>query len=190
LELVAHPLEGVSLIALEQAGRLWSIDPKLGWAALHLAFTLCHLEPPPPGEFRQPNDPIHTLSRAEAALKVAIRYYREGNGWLELPVPPPAWVKVKGRPRRGQDYPEEFERDDLEEPNKMWVEPPTHWYSQYAAKILQRVPYEEILAGGAKEQLLTFIDRVLEWTNAKNAPPWVKKGRRDRESSRLLEWND
>jgi hypothetical protein len=72
----------------------------------------------------------------------------------------------------------------------MWAEPPTHWYSQHAAKILHRVPYEEILAGEAKEPLLTFISRVLEWTNAKNAPPWVKKGRRDRESSRLFEWNN
>src|SRR6185312_4879125 len=145
--------------------------------------------PPPAGEFRQPNEPIHTAARTEVALKASIRHYREGKGWPELPVPPPAWVKVKGRPRPGQGSPEEFERDDVKEPNKMWVDPPTHWYSQYATKVLKRVPYEEILAGEAKEPLLAFIACVLDWTNAKNAPPWVKKGRRDRESSRLFEWN-
>src|SRR5258708_2227245 len=40
----------------------------------------------------------------------------------------------------------------------------------------------------AKGPLLTFIAGVLQWTNAKNAPPWLKKGKRDRESSRLYEW--
>ncbi len=30
--------------------------------------------------------------------------------------------------------------------------------------------------------------KLLQWTNAKNAPPWVKKGRRDKGASRLFEW--
>lgn len=189
LGLVSHPLEMVSLVALEQTARLWSIDPKLGWAALHLALTLCHVEPPAAGESRGPNEPIHTTSRTQNALNAAVQYYEEGTGWPALPVPPPAWIKVKGRPKPGQGYSHEFERDDLKEPDKTWVEPSTYWYSQYVGKVLERIPYEEIIAGEAKDPLLTFVTRVLEWTNAKNAPPWVKKGRRDRESSRLFEWN-
>ena len=31
--------------ALEEAGKLWFKDPKLTWAALILAFSLCHVPP-------------------------------------------------------------------------------------------------------------------------------------------------
>jgi len=189
LGLVSHPLEIVSLAALDQTARLWNIDPKLEWAALYLAFTLCHIEPPPDGESRGPGDPIHTPSHSQEALNDAVQYYREQTGWPELPLPPPPWIKVEDRPKPGQGYSHEFERDDLEEPDKAWIEPRTHWYSQYAGKVLERIPYEEIITGEASEPLLIFIARVLEWTRTKNSPPWVKKGRRDRESSRLFEWN-
>lgn len=189
LGLVADPLELVSLAALGETARLWSIDPKLEWAALHLALTLCHIDPPSDGESRGPGDPIHSESRTRNALEAAVRYYRKEAGWPELPLPPPAWIKIRGQPKPGHEWPEEFERDDVEEPGETWVGPTTHWYSQYAAKVLQRVPYEEIIAGEAKGPLLTFSGRILEWTNAKNAPPWIKKGRRDKESSRLFEWN-
>jgi hypothetical protein len=189
LSLVAHPLEMVSLAALEQTGTLWSFDAKLEWAALQLALTLCHIEPAGPLDQRGPNSPLHSPERARAALDAAVRYYRDGTGWPDLPLPPPAWVEVKDGGRRGRVDSGDFGDHDLADSDQSWGEPPTHWYSQYAGKVLHGIPFEEILGSEAKERLLSFVARILEWTNAKNAPPWVKKGRRDRESSRLFEWN-
>ena len=189
LALVAHPLEAVSLAALSESASLWDKDAKLVWAALTMALSLCHLDPLPPHEPRGPGEPLHTNEGLKRALDAAVKYYLEGEGWPALPLPPPAWIKADQEP--GDPYQEpdvEFHEDDVAQPAERWIEPKTHWYDQYAAKILERIPYSKICASEAKEPLLAFATDVLTWTNAKNAPQWLKKGRRDRESSRLFEW--
>jgi hypothetical protein len=188
LSLVSHPLEIVALAALGEIATLWDKDPKLAWAALQLAFNLCRIEPLPPEESRGPGEPTHSAERTRAALLAAAEYYEQGTGWPALPLPPPAWIKVEKKAESGARPDFEFDQDDVEDARETWTEPTTHWYSQYAAKVLQQMPFEKILASNVRGQLLTFISSALEWTNAKNSPPWLKKGRRDRESSRLYEW--
>jgi hypothetical protein len=189
LALVAHPLEAVSLTALSEIASLWDNDAKLVWAALTMALSLCHLDPLPPDEPRGPGEPLHTNERLKQALDVALKYYQAGEGWPALPLPPPAWIKAdQTPPDPDQESDVEFDEDDVAPPVERWIEPRTHWYDQYAAKILERIPYEKVCGSEAKAPLLAFATDILAWTNAKNAPPWLKKGRRDRESSRLFEW--
>lgn len=57
-----------------------------------------------------------------------------------------------------------------------------------AAEILNRIPFDEILSSSARTALLDFLAGVLDWTNQKNAPPWVKRGRRDRSATQIFEW--
>jgi hypothetical protein len=188
LTLVSHPLEAVSLAALEQTVSLWEKDAKLVWAALHLAFTLCRIEPRPHTQPMGPNEPTHLAEWTQEALNAAITYYQNGKDRPDLPLPPPAWVRVEKSTEVRQEPKHEFDEDDIEVPEETWAAPTTHWYSQFASKVLARVPFEQILASDAKRQLLVFVTGVLQWTNEKNSPPWVKKGRRDRESSQLYEW--
>ncbi len=189
LAVVAHPLEVVSLTGLSEVASLWDKDAKLVWAAFTMAFWLCHLDPMPAEKLRGPGAPLHTNERLKQALDDAVKFYQEGEVWPALPLPPPAWVKADEQPVAQDQEPDvEFDEDDVTQPAERWVEPRTHWYDQYAAKILARIPYDKICASGAKELLLAFTTDLLAWTNAKNAPPWLKKGRRDRESSRLFEW--
>lgn len=189
LALIAHPLEAVSLTALSEIASLWDKDAKLVWAALMMALSLCHLDPLPPDEPRGPGEPLHTNERLKQALDAAVQYYQEGEGWPALPLPPPAWIKADQKPADlCQESDVEFDEDDIRQPAERWIEPRTHWYDQYAAKILQRIPYDTICPSEAKEPLLAFATNVLAWTNAKNAPPRLKEGRRDDESSRLFEW--
>ena len=63
LSLVSHPLEAVSLTALEQTATLWGNDAKLTWTALHLAFTLCRIEPRPHTQPIGPSEPIHSAKQ-------------------------------------------------------------------------------------------------------------------------------
>ncbi len=189
LVLVGHPLETVSLTALSEIASLWDKDAKLVWAALTMALSLCHLDPLPPDKPPGPGDPIHTHERLKKAIDAAGQYYEEGEGWPALPLPPPAWIKADQKfvdPDQEADV--EFDENDVTQPAERWIEPKTHWYDQYATKILERIPCGKICASEAKEPLLAFATDVLSWTNAKNAPPWLKKGRRNRESSRLYEW--
>jgi hypothetical protein len=117
------------------------------------------------------------------ALDAAEKFYRKGKGWHPLPLPPPPWVKLDGKLARGRCYHnEDYDDDDASNPAEVWGEPDTNWYSQYAAKILPLLPLEEILGSDAKGLFL------LTWTNQKNAPPWVKPGRRDRTVASLIEW--
>ena len=188
LTLVSHPLEMVSLAALEQTASLWEKYSKLVWASLHLAFTLCHIESRPFTQPRGLSEPIHSSKRVLDALNAANNFYQCGKGWPDLPLPPPAWIKVEKPAELRKDTEHKFDTGDVVVPDETWVAPTTHWYSHYASKVLKRVPYEQILESDAKWQLLTFVGGLLQWTNDKNSPPWVKKGRRDRESSRLFEW--
>ena len=189
LGLIAHPLEVVSLAALEEACRLWSKDSKLTWAALILAFSLCHIPSRPRGQLRQHNEALHLSSEAQAAVDVALAFYQNGSGWLPLPLPPPAWVKVEpGKGQRGRHSFSVFGEDDAVDAAEMWGEPDVFWHSKHAAEILRRIPVDEVLSSSAKNALLDFLARVLDWTNQKNAPPWVEPGRQDRSEAHIFAW--
>ena len=189
LGLVAHPLEVVSLAALEGACRLWTNDPKLTWAALTLALALCHVPPRPRDQIRQHGEALHSPSEAQAAVDAAHDFYENGSGWDALALPPPAWVKVEpAKGMRGRQGYEEYDADDAANSAEVWGEPDVYWHSKQAAEILRRIPFDEVLSGSARSALLNFLDGVLDWTNQKNAPPWVKAGRRDRSATRLFEW--
>lgn len=105
------------------------------------------------------------------------------------PLPPPAWVKVEpGKGRRGRQGYAEYDADDAVDAAEVWGEPDVFWHSKQAAEILERIPFDEILSSSAKSALLDFLAGVLDWTNQKNAPPWVKPGRRDRSATDIFEW--
>ena len=189
LGLIAHPLEVVSLAALEEACKLWPKDSKLTWAALILAFSLCHVPPLPRGQLRQHDEALHSSSEAQAALDAALAFYENGSGWAPLSLPPPAWVKVEpGKGQRGRRSFAVFDEDDAVDAAEMWGEPDVFWYSKRAAEILERIPFDEVLSSSAKSALLDFLTGVLDWTNQKNAPPWVEPGRQDRSETLIFEW--
>lgn len=189
LSLVGHPLEGVSLAAVEEACGLWDHDARLGWAALHVAFSLCHIQPRPRRGGRDAYEPAHTPGEVRAAVCAGESIYRKKTGWPELPGPPPAWVKLTGvAAKRGRHRADDYDDGDVSDPAEVWGDPPGFWNSHFAAKILPVLPVESVLATSTRAAVLNFAGKLLSWTNEKNAPPWVKPGRRNRDSSRLFEW--
>ena len=92
--------------------------------------------------------------------------------------------------RRRRYHGTDYEVDNVINPAEVWVEPDARWYSQYAAKILPILPLDAILASDAKRTFLDFLCELLNWTIQKNAPPWVKRERRDRRSADLYEWRN
>ncbi|WP_312170041.1 hypothetical protein [Stutzerimonas kunmingensis] len=189
LDLVAHPLEVVSLAALNEACKLWAQDPKLTWAALSLALSLCLVPPRPRDQLRQHGEALHSLSEVQAAVDAALVFYEHESDWPLLPLPPPAWVKVEPRNdrRRHRSYAGYDEYDVVDE-SEEWDEPEVLWHSKLAAEVLKLIPFDRILQSSAKGALLDFLAAVLDWTNQKNSPPWVKSGRRGRSSTRIFEW--
>ncbi|MBF8164729.1 ATP-binding protein [Pseudomonas mendocina] len=190
LRLIAHPLEVVSLAALEEACKLWFQTPKLTWAALILAFSLCHVPSRLHNQLHQHGEALYSSSEAQAAVNAALAFYESGSESASLPLPPPAWVKgdlVKGRCGR-QSF-EQYDADDATDAAEMWGEPDVFWHSKHAAEILKRIPYKEILSSSTtRNRLIDFLASVLDWTKQKNTPPWAKPGRRDRSATRIFEW--
>jgi len=189
LELIVHPLEAVSLAALEEACKLWIKDPKLTWTGLLLAFSLCHVSPQQHNHDRKHNETIHRSIEAQAAVDKAITFYHSDTEWEFLPLPPPAWVKVEsGNNECLYQSNEYLDLDDTVDATEIWAEPDMFWHSQLAAEILNRIPLGYILKSSAKTKLLDFLIGTLDWTNKKNSPPWMKLGRRDRPAVQLFEW--
>lgn len=189
LELIAHPLEIVSSAALEEACKLWDKDQKLTWAALILALSLCHIPKRPLDQFRKNNEPIHSSSERQSAIDTVLKLYENESGWAALPLPPPAWVKFDPEKTKcGRRINDEYDEFDLADTTEVWGEPDISWNSQQAAEILKCIPLEEILASSAKCVLLDFLANVLDWTIQKNAPPWVKSGRRVRTATSIFQW--
>ncbi len=189
LVVIAHPLECVSTSALQEATKLWSKDARLTWNSLILALTLCHLPKRSPDQLQRIGEAHHLPSESQEAIDAAFVLYENADGWSHLPLPPPAWVKVKSKTyRRRQQRYEDYNIDDAANPTEEWGEPDVYWHSEQAAKVLECIPFENILESTAKCALLDFISSVLDWTIQKNAPPWVKSGRRDRSAIRIMEW--
>lgn len=194
LELVAHPLEIVSLAALSEAFGLWAVNSRLSWAATLLGFSLCELIPRPRGS-RSMSDPIHSESETTAAVATAVSFYNGDASWEPIPLPPTPWVKMAKSDAGGLRYEtaegDDDESDDLEDTgdvDQVWAEPASSWHHQFAHKMLPLVPIEAILSSSARGQFLDLASGLLRWTNSKNAPPWAKPGRRDKTDANLFEW--
>lgn len=189
LELITHPLEIVSLTALEEACRLWEHDKKLTWAALVLALSLCHVSLSSDEQHSELSGITGTSKETQASIEASLAYYANGDGWMELRLPPLAWERVEsGRSMRGMPIHEDYDQYDADEGAEFWREPNVLWDSKKASEILSRMPVVKILESSARSELLKFLTKALDWTIQKNAPPWVKVGSRHRSSSQIFEW--
>jgi hypothetical protein len=189
LTLVAHPLEEVALSALKECLSLWDVDPKLAWSALFLALSLCSI--PQRSQPLGPSEPLHSRDQAMAALESAVGIYNDADPWPELPLPPPAWVKVNKSSQRfdvGDQVQREFDNDDDTDGGETWRRSLTHWHSTYDSKILTFVPYESVVASEAKDPFLALVSGQLAWTIATLTPPVTKRRRRIDDSPRIFEW--
>ncbi|WP_025769620.1 ATP-binding protein [Thioalkalivibrio sp. HK1] len=191
IRLIAYPLEDVAISAFEEACDLWSKDSKLTWAALMLAFSRCHVSSRSHDYHIQHSGISHKSSEVQLAVDTALEFYENGNGWPSLPLPPSPWVAVNSKKGwfEHQRY-EEYHEDDLIDPKDLWGEPDVFWDSKKAKRIFSLIPIKEILDSSARSEFLDFLSGILDWTIQKNAPPWVKPGRRDQPSTQIMEWTD
>ena len=175
LALIAYPLKNVSLATVNEACQFWNESPELTWAALDIAFSLCHVSRRPWDRPRAYQEALHTQSEIQAVLDAAIAAYETEGEWTALSLPAPAWIKVEsggGRPVHLLN--KEFTADDVVNPSESWKESDVIWDSEQAAKVLQRIPIEDVLSSNAKEAFLDFLEGILAWTKERNAPSWLK----------------
>lgn len=179
LRLVAHPLEGVALVALEVCFGLWDLDPKLGWCALWESLALCHISMVPMDAQASHYDPAYITAKRVPRVDKAIAHYRDAQAWQDLPAMPPAWIYEGGEAGLQDDEMGSDPDEDVVPPR--WRRPDTEFDWSYGTKVLGAIPVNLLLGESlARGRFLSFALDALQWVINKMAPPWKQKGRRER----------
>ena len=189
LELVAHPRECVSLEALEQLFGLWPKIPQLAWCGLALGLNLCLRS----RTARSLNtDPQQDDGSREKAVQSAIEAYEREDCWPELPQAPPAWVERDIRARPVDASEDQFSAFGDRDYRGRWRSPDTVWYSQFASKIMDRMPVGEAMVGTiSRAHFLSFARAFLAWTIEKISPSWETSDQHDKEYGiEVFEWRE
>lgn len=188
LALIAYPLKTVSLATVNEACQLWNESPELTWTALDIAFSLCHVSRRP---WDHPRTYQEALREIQRVLNAAIKSYETEGDWTALPLPPPAWVKVESVDDLSVHLlNRKFTAEDVVNPSESWKESDVIWDFEQAAKILQRIPVEDVLSSDAKGAFLDFLEGILAWTRESNAPSWLKPERWSDIKQHNYEWTD
>lgn len=186
LYLVSYPLDVVSEAALIEACKLWGKKPRLSWSAIALALKLCQVQPRFDEVSQRHEASPHEVNDAVSHLDSVLDAYRNSSDCIELPMPPPAWIKVDNESkhaRRAYQNP-----NVLIDPSERWVEPESYWRADRAGTILSHIPIEGILSSEFRGNYIKFLAEVLHWSIQKIQPPWLKSGRRNQSSAGYFEW--
>lgn len=182
-QLVAHPLELVSLTAIEGVASCWGQDQRFAWCGFDLGLRLA--------QYRRTQD-SYTLS-AEARRRVeeshrndilteARREYEAGGDLPAWVRPHPSWTQDQSRTRRHHSADE----DDG------WHRSDDIWISGYAAKVLRQIPVADVMGSAARSQYVDALEAFVEWTLDTLNPTWRTERRsgRERDGADLYEWQD
>lgn len=199
LNIVASPSYEISLVALKECLKLFDIQPKLVWSAIHFAFALCknHLK------YR-----IYRLDKypeAQQELKQLYEhlknYLKSENDWCALPTPDAPWVELdeqtiqnkRERDKRITDIINKQRvgykpRLGLHKNYSKWVKSDNQWDYQFSEKVIHLLP-EELLHDTSQTYILNFLKSCLEWTIEKQEPSWLGENQRVDDKDIIDEWN-
>lgn len=162
LSLVMHPLEIVSLTALEICFGLWDIDQRLGWCAFAAALGMSQISIAPMEDHYSRFDPERISAGNTKRGDFAAKAYGKAGNWPQLPAMPSAWKDLGAAARN------RYARPDIE----------FEW--GYGSKAVAKVPVKAMVATTqTRAPFLAFLKDALQWIIAKMNPPWEKKSRRD-----------
>lgn len=163
--LIAHPLEVVSLVALEEVISCWDQDPKFAWCGITLGLRLAVLGHSrdsyrlDPATLRQADS-----SRRTAAFDSAWAEYSTPEAFEALVRPGPTWQPIE---TNLGDAEEDVYREDGN-----WRRSDELWDGSHAAAVLQRVPVEVIMVSERHAAFVDAIEAYVHWTLDTIDPDW------------------
>lgn len=179
--LVAHPLEVVSLMAIDGIASCWERDSHFAWCGFNLGLRLARhrrtpdehrLDPAARGRVEE--------QRTTAALSEAMRELASTSGFPSWVLPMPSWT---------QEAPdaEDHRRHDEEDG---WRRSDDIWLSDFASAVLQRVPAEAVMRSPARDHYVEALEAFVDWTLDTQNPAWRSERRqgRERDGANQLQW--
>jgi hypothetical protein len=179
--LVAHPLDVVSLTAIEGLAGCWERDQRLAWCGLNLGLRLAQLRRSADA-YRTPPELRHAAeeSRRSDAFAQAVHEYESSGNLPAWKLPLPAWTRT----------PDDAEMDRALDDEDGWHRTDDIWISGHAAEVLRRAPVAAIMHSPARDLFVDALEGYIAWTLDSVNPAWRTEGdrSRERESTDLYEW--
>ncbi|PPS48204.1 ATP-binding protein [Pseudomonas syringae] len=183
--LITHPIDSISLVALEEVASCWDSDARFAWCGLNLRLRLAQLVRRR-DMYRLATDARRQMEidRRVTALAVVLDEYR---GQEPLPVwvrPLPSWQRIASNAESSSVFDEEEEDG--------WASTDDLWDSQYAANVLKNVPVGAVMASPHRAHYVDALEAFVIWTLDTINPAWRTERRRGRErgDGSLYEWRD
>lgn len=183
--LIIHPLDSISLVALEEVASCWECDARFAWCGLNLGLRLAQLVRRR-DMYRLDTDASRQMEtdRRGIALAAALDEYR-GQGPLPVWVRPlPSWQQIASDAESSSVF-DEDEEDG-------WASTDDLWDGQYAANVLKSVPVGAVMASSYRAHYVDALEAFVSWTLDTINPAWRTERRRGRErgDGNLYEWKD
>ncbi|NNB46531.1 NACHT domain-containing protein [Pseudomonas chlororaphis] len=183
--LITHPLDAISLVALEEVASCWECDARFAWCGLNLGLRLAQLESRR-DMYRLDTDARRQMEsyRRVTALTAALDEYR-GQGPLPVWISPlPSWRQITSDDESSPAF-DEDEEDG-------WASTDDLWDGQYAANVLKNVPVVAVMTSPYRAHYVDALEAFVSWTLDTINPAWRTERRRGREhgDGNLYEWKD
>ncbi len=183
--LITHPLDSISLAALEEVASCWECDARFAWCGLNLGLRLAQLLRRR-DTYRLETDARRQMEtgRRNIALATALDEYR-GQGPLPVWVRPlPSWQQIPSDTESSSVFDEDEENG--------WASTDDYWDGQYAANVLKNVPVGVVMTSSYRARYVDSLEAFVIWTLDTINPAWGSERRRGRErgNGSLYEWKD
>ncbi|KHF77843.1 hypothetical protein PJ15_0899 [Acinetobacter sp. neg1] len=192
LNIVASPSHEISLAALKECFKLFDIQPKLVWSAIHFAFALCknHLK----YQIYRSDKYPEAQQELKQLYEHLNNYFKSGDDWCSLPIPDAPWMELdeetlqsnKERERKISESYNQWYYDDKDD--SKWVKSDTQWDYDFSGKVIHLLP-ERLLHDTSQTYILDFLKSCLEWTIEKQEPSWLEENQSFDDKDIIYEWN-
>ena len=182
--IIASPVNQISISALNACISLYEIDRKLIYSAIFLAISMsrnylkyCNFNS---------DDTAKINVELQSIKSILAEYYESDKQFIELPKCGSPWVELeqeKYKPSSNYYLNKSF--DTIK-----WERSDEHWDTTFLGHILKQLPIKKLLQTEFKEELLGFIESLINWTTELIEPSWSDQSTHNGNHGSLYDFSD
>ena len=182
--IIASPVNEISISALNECLSLYEVDRKLSYSAIFIAISMSH------NHLKYRNCNSDDTAKINVELRsiesILAEYYESDKQFIELPKCGSPWVELeqeKYRPSLNYSLNKSF--DAIK-----WERSDEQWDTTFLSHIFKQLPIKELLQSEFKEELLSFIENLINWTIELIEPSWSEQSNHKGNHGSLYEFSD
>ncbi|MDN3399417.1 NACHT domain-containing protein [Psychrobacter sp. APC 3426] len=167
--IIASPVNEISISALNACLSLYDIDRKLTYSAIFMAVSMSY------NYLKYRNCNSEDIEKVKTELQgiesTLTDYHESDKQFIQLPNCGSPWVeleKEKYRPSSNYHLNKSFDAIKWERSNEQWD-------TTFLSHILKQLPIKDLLQTYFKEELLGFIESLINWAIELTEPSWAEE---------------